>query len=150
MSNNLGMRRLCYMHQLSTIKPCEIPQCSRFLFPQNHEEAEMIGKVHWISGDHTQMLTQDLKVRPFGMLYACKLCLTRSQCTVRARQLLKDLKADVDDKRARDAAARQVRGITEVPVVKDTVAEVADEKRDDDAGGFVVDDDLETECLSPS
>jgi hypothetical protein len=68
MSNNLSQRRLCYMHQLTVIKLCEIPQCSRWLFPTTHNEAEMIGKVHWISGDYTQMLTQDLKVRPFGIL----------------------------------------------------------------------------------
>ena len=154
MSNNLGQRRLCYMHQLSTIKPCEVPLCSRYLFPQTHVESEMIGKVHWVSGDNTQMLTQYLKVRPLGLLYACKLCLTRSQSTVKARQLLKDLKTDVDNHRAREAAARRVRGITEVPQIKDAVAVVDDEKHGDGAdgvtvdgaSGFTVDDNLETEA----
>ena len=146
MSNNLSQRRLCYMHQLTVIKPCEVPQCTRWLFPTTHQESEMIGKVHWISGDYTQMLTQDLKVRPFGILYACKLCLTRSQCTIRAKQLLKDLKADVDEKRARDDAARQVKGIAEVPIVKVPVTEVIAKKCDDAAGGLEIDEELETEA----
>ena len=120
MSNNFSMRRLCYMHQLTVIKPCEIPQCTRWLFPQTHPEAELIGMVHWISGEFTQMLTQDLKVRLSGILYACKFCLVRSQSTDRARQLLKDLKQDVVDKRARDAAARRVKGIAKVPAINVT------------------------------
>ena len=52
-----------------------------------------------------------------GILYSCKFCLVRSQSTTRARQLLKDLKQDVDDKRERDDAARKVRGIAKVPAI---------------------------------
>ena len=62
MSNSLSQRRLCFPHQFAFIKPCEVPMCTRFLFPQTHEESEFIGKVHWISGANTLMLTQHVKV----------------------------------------------------------------------------------------
>ena len=114
MSNSMSQRRHCYMHQLTFTKRCEMPLCSRFLFPQTHCEAEMIGKVHFIKGEYTQMLCHGTKLRVDDILYVCKLCLMRSQSPTLARQLLKDLKQDVVDKRAHDEAARRVRGITMV------------------------------------
>ena len=115
MSSNLSQLRLCYMHQLDVIKKCERPLCTRFLFPQTHVEAEMIGKVHFIRGENTQLLCQGMKIREDCILFVCKLCLVRSQNPIIARRLLKDFKQDVDDRRAQDEASRRVRGITMVP-----------------------------------
>ena len=94
------------------------------------------------------MLTQNLKVREFGMLYGCLLCVLRSQNPVKARQKLKDMKHDVDMKRARDAEERQVKGISEVLAVKNDVDQGVMEKRDDGAAGIGVDDGSEADLLT--
>ena len=60
MSSSMTQRRLCHMHQLDLIKKCERPMCPRFLFPQLHNEAEMIGKVIFIRGENTQLLCRGM------------------------------------------------------------------------------------------
>jgi hypothetical protein len=82
------------------------------------------------------------------MLYGCLLCVLRSQNPVKARQKLKDMKHDVDMKRARDAEERQVKGISEVLAVKNDVAKGVMEKHDDGAAGIGVDDGSEADLLT--
>ena len=65
-----------------------------------------------------------MKIREDGILYVCKLCLVRSQSPIMARRLLKDLKQDVEDKRAQDEASRRVRGIKLVPQKDENKADV--------------------------
>ena len=147
-SNCLSQRRHCFPHQYQHIKACEIPGCSRFIFPQSHRESELIGRVNWISGASTMMLTQGLKVREFGMLYGCLLCVLRSQSPAKARQKLKDMKLDVDMKRARDAEERQVKGISMVIDVKNDGAKDVTKRRVDGAVGLGDDDECEADLLA--
>ena len=94
------------------------------------------------------MLTQNLKVREFGMLYGCLLCVLRSQNPSKARQKLKDMKLDVDMKRARDAEERKVKGISVVLDVKNDAAKDAMKRRDDGTVVVGVDDGCEADLLA--
>ena len=85
MSSSMTQRRLCHMQQLDFIKKCERPLCPRFLFPQLHNEAEMIGRVTFIRGENTQLLCRGMKIREDCSLFVCKLCLVRSQNPIMAR-----------------------------------------------------------------
>ena len=114
MSANMSQRRLCHMHQLDFVKKCERPMCNRFLFPQLHPEAEMIGKVVFIKGDNTQELCSGITIREDSSLFVCKLCLFRSQNPYLARRMLADYKIDDDAKKAAEEAAKKVLGITMV------------------------------------
>ena len=147
-SSCLSQRRHCFPHQYEYIKNCEIPGCPRFIFPQSHRESELIGRVTWISGAHTMMLTHGMKVREFGILYGCLLCVLRSQSPAKARQKIQDMKADVEMKRARDAEDRKVNGISMVIDVKKDVAKDATKRCVDGAVGFTDDDECEAELLT--
>ena len=54
MAADLSNRRFCHMHKFSTAKKCERPTCNRYIFPQNHPEAEIIGKAVFYPGNNTQ------------------------------------------------------------------------------------------------
>ena len=44
MAADMSIRRYCHMHKFTYTKKCERPKCDRFIFPQLHPEAEIIGK----------------------------------------------------------------------------------------------------------
>ena len=100
------------MHKLDFVKKCERPMCPRFLFPELHHEAEMIGKVVFIKGDNTQELCSGITIRDDSSLFVCKLCLFRSQNPYLARRMLADYKVEDDAKKTEEEAAKKVLGIT--------------------------------------
>ena len=102
------------MHKFDYAKKCERPACDRFLFPQLHPEAEMIGKAVFYPGTNTKEMCSKMVKRDDNSLFLCKLCILRSQNQYLARKMLDNYKEAAVTKHAEEEAANNVVGITEV------------------------------------
>ena len=75
MAYDMSIRRYCHMHKFDYAKKCERPACDRYLFPQLHPEAEMIGKAVFYPGTNTMEMCSKMVKRVDNSLYLCKLCI---------------------------------------------------------------------------
>ena len=100
------------MHKLEFVKKCERTKCDRYIFPQLHPEAEIIGRAVFIQDNNTQEMCSNIVRRDDKSLFLCKLCLLRSQNPYLARRMLADYKEADDAKQVEEEAAKNVLGIT--------------------------------------
>ena len=63
MTADMSIRRYCHMHKFTYTKKCERPKCDRFIFPQLHPEAEIIGKAVFYPGNNSKEMCDKMVKR---------------------------------------------------------------------------------------
>ena len=63
MASDMSIRRYCHMHKFTYTKKCERPKCDRFIFPQLHPEAEIIGKAVFYPGNNSKEMCDKMVKR---------------------------------------------------------------------------------------
>ena len=143
MAADLSNRHYCHMHKFSSAKKCERPSCNRYIFPQDHPDAEIIGKAILYPGKLTQEVCDKMVRRYDHLVFR----ILRSQNPYLARKLLDKMREAEADKHVEDDATNNIDGIKVVTgTIKKQVCDSGANKRTE--RHIIIDDD-DNETLNP-